>query len=255
MKKLLLLSLTLAVMLCGCESIDNNAQIDNPTVTTVATASDGTTAESNNSVAISVITQQYDDATTAEILQFTGAEVSLNERIKAELINVYNTHIQNLASDPEYAGTLEIKSYPFSNENYLQIVSTLCEFPVYGTDGQIYSYNYDIKNNTAITLDEIVAKYNITDQDLLQSISTKFKPESETRQITLIEPAAFRIISDDEAEIYVYVHSDDPNSTPDSRIWKYNTKSKGCSQYNGTTLFSADVPDQMEPPLLYQQNQ
>ena len=167
---------------------------------------------------------------------------------------VYNTHIQNLASDPEYAGTLEIKSYPFSNENYLQIVSTLCEFPVYGTDGQIYSYNYDIKNNTAITLDEIVAKYNITDQDLLQSISTKFKPESETRQITLIEPAAFRIISDDEAEIYVYVHSDDPNSTPDSRIWKYNTKSKGCSQYNGTALFSADVPDQMNPPLLYQQN-
>ena len=96
MKKLLLLSLTLAVMLCGCESIDNNAQIDNPAVTTVATASDGTTAESNNSVAISVITQQYDDATTAEILQFTGAEVSLNERIKAELINVYNTHIQKL---------------------------------------------------------------------------------------------------------------------------------------------------------------
>lgn len=62
------------------------------------------------------------------------------------------------------------------------------------------------------------------------------------------------------AIIPAVILSDEPcilekNSTPDSRIWKYNTKSKGCSQYNGTTLFSADVPDQMNPPLLYQQNQ
>ena len=43
---------------------------------------------------------------------------------------------------------IEIKSYPFTYGDYLQIVTTSVVYPIYGTHGEMTSYNFSRKENT-----------------------------------------------------------------------------------------------------------
>lgn len=80
---------------------------------------------------------------------------SLNAKIYENHTKLY----EEWKKTPNSVRGLEIKSHSFTNENYVQVVVTQLEFPTYGTQGNIFSYNYDSKNHKALTSDDVLPKY------------------------------------------------------------------------------------------------
>lgn len=124
------------------------------------------------------------------------AEV-LNQRISEELSESYN------ASWEDTENWLEIKSYLYSNEKYLQAVSTIIQYPNYGTYGDVYSYNYDITNQKAMTLEDGLALSGISEADLLMAVEEAYQPDGEGEEYNKAELGGFRVKDDGTLDFYL----------------------------------------------------
>jgi len=51
---------------------------------------------------------------------------------------------------------MEIRSYPFADERYLQIVTSISRFSTEGEERQVYSFNYDMQEGKYIDLESVL---------------------------------------------------------------------------------------------------
>lgn len=201
---------------------------------------------------ISMQIQNYDNDNIVEIPKFDAdnneAADRLNYQIADELIDEYN-EFTTKATQNEY---IEIKSYPFTDNKYIQVVVTEIEYPTYADQGEIYSYNYDISNNKIITLSEAMKNFNITNDTIRQAFSQYYQPQA-NEVLDSVEAEAFRIIGDN-IHIYLDVSFDNPQSDDFDLIYTYDVAQNTFIPYDGTCLVDPAEPDVMSPPLSYAQS-
>lgn len=132
----------------------------------------------------------------------------LNTQIDQNHTKLYDEWKKN----PDSVQELEIKGHTFTDENYVQIVMTQLEFPTYGTQGDIFSYNYDVKNRKVVTLEEALAKFNRSSEDLLSSMEFSL-PNNTT--VSRSELQGFLLLTNGKLNCYAKVFFTNSENAPE----------------------------------------
>jgi len=206
---------------------------------------------------IGVMTQEYVGENIAEILMIKhdgkNPEIDkVNDRIRSELQKPYEDH--KMADDGYW---MEIKSYPFTSGDYLQIVATYITFPIYGTDGDITSYNYSKKENRQITLEDAMGQHGLTAKTIEQNAKKLFKPEDPSTHIEKVVPKGFLMRG--AADPYIVFLLEVDIDHPGAGDWKYfyayepdAASGEGkLYELDSRCLFDPSEMDKMDPPLHY----
>jgi hypothetical protein len=177
---------------------------------------DGTTPDQSGTY-ISLSTQEYDGTNIVEIPYIVYAEDrnpeidSLNRSINQGLQMIYEDFLVN-QSDGE---SIEIRSYPFTTDKYLQVVVTYIAYPIYGTDGDMFSINYDRTTGKAMS----VLDLGLSEDELLYEVGQAFVPESEGALIDEVRLVGFLMHeteNGDIPELLLQIAVD----TPGADIWE-----------------------------------
>lgn len=140
---------------------------------------------------------------------------------------------------------LEMKSYLFADEYYVQAVVTQLEFPTYGTQGDIFSYNYDIKHHKAVTLSELFSetiwKVFRSEEDVVKSLTAELALQSD-RIVERAEIQGFRILENGGIDCYakVFFTGSDPQRDPYDMLYTIHlipsSDTFSFEPYDGATL-------------------
>jgi len=202
MKKILIIMLSAMLILTACVYENEIGEEDEfiGTDTLTETETTDTIVEippaETDGPEIGIMTQEYIDDNIAEILMITydgeNPEIeSINNIIKNTIRQTYDEFMENRTDD-----RIIIKSYPFTSDDYLQIITTDVVYPIYGTDGNITSYNFSKKENKYITLSYIMEKLELTDEIITENVKELYAPEALTIYIDEVTPKGFLIMPD-----------------------------------------------------------
>ena len=229
----------------------------------------------NSETQIGVLEQEYIGDNIAEILwitydgdqdalkEFNGKNPEiemLNNSIKNGVLKTYNDFMANY--DAENGGGIEIKSYPFTDGKWVQIVITYFEYPIYGTDGTLESYNFNKTKNYYMTVDDAMAELELTKETISDKVKELWEPEMETMSITEVEPKGFLIkqgVNGPYTMFLLEVTIDNTESEPWTSFYAYIPQFDEFSQLNAPCLFDPYDMDGMDviygvnEPLFYMQ--
>jgi hypothetical protein len=229
----------------------------------------------NSETGIMVITQEYIGDNIAEILmlKYDGSQPEfeqynwknpeiemINLTIKSGIQQMYNDFMNDRANGgDDFYDWIEIKSYPFTSENYVQIVTTSIIYPTYGTDGDITSYNFDKNKNKWITLDDAMKEWGLTKETITENVKKLYVPEDPSTYIKEVTPTGFlmRYATDPYIIFLLEVTTDNPESIEWKSFYAYepNVLTRQLDEFyklNNNCLFDPYDMDIMEPPLSYQ---
>ncbi len=177
-------------------------------------------------------------------LKWTDGLSELNKRISEEIMDCY---AYDSDSDEGWA---EIKSYPMTSEDYLQVVITAIDYPNYATQGEVYSYVYDIKNECALTNEDGLALAGITEQELYDLVASSYKPTDTSSFYNHAELGGFRI-KDGNVDFYLKLFIDNDEADNYNQIATYSMKSGKLLLHDGGVLIPDTEIDVMTPPLTH----
>ncbi|MDR1541201.1 MAG: copper amine oxidase N-terminal domain-containing protein [Clostridiales bacterium] len=209
---------------------------------------------------IKFITQEYKGDNIAEIpyIEYPWErddEIdAINRSLNQGIQRVYEDFIAN-SEDPYW---MEIKSYPFTSADYLQVVVTSIEYPSYGTDGDLFSINYDKEEGRWLTVDDALKMESITSDALMHNVGRLFKPEAPTQSIGEVKIAGFLLRGAQSGyyvEFLLEITVDNSAAEPWKSYFSYTPQLDKLYRMNSDCLFDPSEPDQMDPPLSYQKNQ
>ncbi|MDR1914911.1 MAG: hypothetical protein LBQ68_10595 [Clostridiales bacterium] len=199
--------------------------------------------------------QEYEGSNIAEIpkIEYGGDNIPeidyINDSIKNGLQEIYNGFKSGNSTDE----WVEIRSYPFTSDDYLQVVVTTNFFPSYGTDGDLFSINYDRKNNHQLTITEAFNATGITFENLKDKVSEVYEPENEGDRMEEVNATSF-VIKDGEyillVEIYVFNESGEPYKA----FYSFDPVNGVLTRLDKDRLFDPSELDQTDPPLKYAQS-
>jgi len=220
----------------------------------------------NDSAVIGVMTQEYIGDNIAEILMinYDGSQPALarfggrnpeiesfNNAIKFGIQQRYNEFMES-----DRAGrSIEIKSYPFTSEDYLQIVMTSASYPSYGKDGSMWSYNFNKKDNKFMALADVLAALGLNERMLAQRVKNMYVPEDPALAVGEVKATGF-LISRGSAgpvtQLLLEVVLENYGREPWKHFFSYTPALNELTRLNSNCLFDPHDMDQMEPPLSYQ---
>jgi hypothetical protein len=214
--------------------------------------------EAGLKVKITFMTQEYDGDNVVEIpyFEYDGAKSETPDSIN----RAYNQGLQRWYADfTESAAEgefVEIRSYPFTSRDYLQVVTTYCAFPTYGTDGDLISVNYDAVNDKWISLSDAMESAGLDNETMSQNAGRLFKPEFDGQVLKGVGATGFLIHDGGAAGKYIRFLLEITTANEGGDIWKafysYTPALDELYRMNSQCLFDPAEPDQMEPPLAYQ---
>ncbi len=243
------------------------------TTTTETTTTDAAAAEStaidNSSTEIAVLTQEYIgnnigeilflsyDETQADLQEYGGKNPeieSLNHTIANGIATIYNDYMANTGDD----SWIEVRSYPFTSEAYLQIVTTYCQCPTYAIDGNLYSYNFDRKNNKFLSVDDALADLKLDKDTVSDTASGMIQDYYPDANITVesVDVAGFLIqegASGPLTQLLLQVNATEEGAGDWEGFFGYTPALNELIRLNGQCLFDPSQMDQMNPPLSYQE--
>ncbi len=221
----------------------------------------------NENTVIGVMTQEYIGDNIAEILaiHYDGGQPalagfgcknpeaeSLNLTVRSGIQQLYYDFMAN-SRDGEW---IEIRSYPFTSERYLQIVTTAAVYPAYGTDGDMWSYNFDKQDNRFMNLEEVLSELNLNERRLTRQVKTLYVPEVPSLSVGEVKATGFLIIqgpSGPVTQLLLTVVLENSAGEPWKRFFAYTPALNELISLNSQCLFDPYDMDQMNPPLAYQQ--
>ncbi len=170
---------------------------------------------------------------------------SLNDRIQTELWDVvYST-------DESEVDWPEVKSYFFTDDDYLQAVSTVIVYPNYATRGEVYSYNYDKVNKRAMTNEDGLKAAGITEKELLDRAASAYTAAEESETYDHAELGGFRIKQDGTVDFYLKVWINNDLAEDHSEIAVYQMSDGGMTFYEGEELIDSSQTDVLNPPMTH----
>lgn len=170
---------------------------------------------------------------------------SLNDRIQKELWDPVHTTDD---SDVEWP---DVRSYFLTDDDYLQVVSTIIIYPNYATKGDVYSYNYDKTNRRAMTNEDGLKAAGITEEELLDRVASAYTPEGEGEVYDLAELGGFRIKQDGTIDFYLKVFINNDLSDDYNEIAVYQMSDGSLTFYDGEELIDASQTDMLNPPMTH----
>lgn len=236
-------------------------------LTAAACGTAGNAAINNDSTVIGVMTQEYSGDNIAEILMlyYDGGQPALAEfgyrnpeaesfnlTIKSGIRQFYYDFMDN-SCDGEW---IEIRSYPFTSERYLQIVTTAAVYPSYGTDGDMWSYNFDKQDNRFMNLEDVLRELNLNERRLARQVKALYVPETPSQSVGEVEATGFLITqgpSGPVTQLLLKVVLEDSLAQSWNRFFVYTPALNELIPLNSQCLFDPHDMDQMDPPLAYQQ--
>jgi hypothetical protein len=214
-------------------------------------------------------TQQYDGNDVVEIprIEYTGdknLEIDIvNHYLIQEEQRIYEEYLQN---KQEYEW-IQIKSFPFTSPNYLQVVVTNCEYPRDALEGDLFSINYDRNARKFVSITEAMDMIGLSEQDLLSEIYASYQPGAKGDYIESVQTAGFLIHESAPEDVRVSLlltliisgldqetYKEHYTYQPDGNI---NTDDLSILATDGSLFdpeFYSYQPDQMDNPLSYQRN-
>ena len=224
----------------------------------------------NSSAEITAMTQEYPGDSIAEILMISydgrqpaleeygwkNPEIeSLNNAVKFGVQQIYNEFTESGGE----GSWIEIRSYPFTGDDYLQIVTTCSIYPSYGTDGDLYSYNFDRKANRFLSVDDALEKLKLdresVAEDVRKMVAGYYAETGGGLTAGEVSVAGFLFVRGPSGYITQLLVRFDL-TTEDGDVWKtfagYTPELNEFIPLNSTCLFDPGEMDQMEPPLSYQ---
>lgn len=240
-----------------------------PTPAGGKTPKDQAGAIDNSKAQLTPMIQEYDNGNIVEILaiSYDGGQPALEQYgWKNPEIESFNLTVRSGIQQQYFDFTdqnngesrMEIRSYPFTDERYLQVVTTAAVYPSYGTDGELYSYNFDKQVNRFLSINDALEEMGITEDTAAQSIREKAD--------ALLAQQSGMTAGDVTLNGFLYVSSPDGRLTQflasvdvvtDGDAWKtffaYTPDLDELIQLNSQCLFDPSEMDQMDPPLSYQQ--
>jgi hypothetical protein len=266
--------LALTGLASGCTRTANDAGAT-PAASTEGTASSsetgapGSTKETGQTgdadTKISPLGQTYDGNNIIEILGLTYAGDDPNQAATERQGNEIDTINDNIKSTLDSAlnstsggdSWAEVRSYPFTSADYLQIVTTSVTYPSYGTEGDVYSWVFDRHTNAWIQPDSVYAEAGLTGDSLKKAVSAAFVPNSPTESVATVEPSAFRYVPGANGwhpEFLIKVTVANQGAEPWDGLYSYTPADAGgkpLTKLNATCLFDPAEMDTMDPPLMY----
>ncbi len=258
-------SLTMLLTACTGQSTQTTASAG----TAASAESTASAAIDNSNTQIAVLTQEYNgdnigeilflsyDDTQADLQQYDGKNPeieSLNHTIANGVLTDYNDYMEKAGSD----SWVEVRSYPFTSDEYLQIVTTYCECPTYAIDGNLYSYNFDRKNNRFMSVDDALADLKLDRDTVADTASGLIQDYYPNTSVTVesVDVAGFLIqegASGPLTQLLLQVNATEDEVGDWEGFFGYTPALNELIRLNGQCLFDPSDMDQMNPPLSYQQ--
>lgn len=133
------------------------------------------------------------------------------------------------SAEHENGGWWEVRSYPYSNRDWVQVVVHTASYPAYADQGRLLSANFDRKTGKAVTVGEALERFSLTPEALgerLSALDLAALLEMPDARLTLreLEPAAFRGRKDGSAVVFVRVLLDMVDNDDYRAILAYDTR-------------------------------
>ena len=225
----------------------------------------------NSQTRIEIMLQEYEEQVIAELLMisYDGQQAALEEfggeNPEIELINneimagplqMYQDY-QN-GDLAEQADSIDIHSYAFSDEEFLQIITTCTVFPE--TQPELYtrlwSYNFSKSENKWITVDEILDEYHITREDVSAAFNSLYQSDYDNETVVGVEVAGFlinRVPATPKTHFLLEVTLE-MESDPYKSFFLYTPDNEEIEALTPGSAFSPDYydMDSFDTPLLYE---
>lgn len=247
MKKISLILLFLAMLsLTSCNSSSPDADNSVPE----SNVSIQSETSNSNQTKFDIAKQEYSEFRNVEIINIssdneTDSIKSINNDIDQKITKIYDDVIAENNNDVGF----DILVYPFADENYLQLVYTSLVFPNYATDGDIYSFNYNIKQDKYIKLDDIFSELNTTEDAIKSEIKPLYTPEYEGISLTDIDICGF-LYKDNDIILLLNLSIDSTIAEPCTLFYSYTVNSKTLNKLDRANLFSPNDLVKFDPPIM-----
>ena len=200
-------------------------------------------------IRVEMAVQYYDEdtGTVLEIPRLTGVDNAEVSAINAELETVYAQYAHYLdgAGDPAWC---EVYCYPTTGATYVNILLAACEYPTYGTDGELYGYVYDREQERRISALEALELIGKGESRLREEFAAWLAGDAgESGTLISWELSAFRIRED--GSIVLYMEAD--VAIPGADSWKgfYSWEDGSFARVNAAVLVPSHEVDAMDPPI------
>ena len=225
----------------------------------------------NSQTRIEIMLQEYEEQVIAELLMisYDGQQAALEEfggeNPEIELINneimagplqMYQDY-QN-GDLAEQADSIDIHSYAFSDEEFLQIITTCTVFPE--TQPELYtrmwSYNFSKSENKWITVDEMLEEYHITREDASEAFNSLYQSDYDNETVVGVEVTGFlinRVPATPKTHFLLEVTLE-TESDPYKSFFLYTPDNEEIEALTPGNAFSPDFydMDSFDTPLLYE---
>lgn len=205
--------------------------------------------ESGNIAEIPKIT--YD--TTRKSLKKTGGKNPQIDFINSDIKNNFKANYERFIKDSR-KGYVDIRTYPFSDDRYIQLVISYNEYPVYGTDGVMRSYCFDKAANKLITAEERLRQDGITLDELKKKAEAAFTPEFEGDKADDVGLSGF-VILDGKTIYLLNLMIKNDNAVTRIVFYSYDLKQGTLKRLNRDRLFDRELLLHLDPPLCYDREQ
>lgn len=207
---------------------------------------------------ISFITQEYLGDNIAEIpyIEYDENQNPAIDAINRSLNQGEQRIYEEFMDNKDEFEWIEIKSYPFTNQDYLQVVVTSCVYPNYGTDGDMFSINYGFNGDEWISVQDVMSSWlGMSQDDLLSQVRQLFVPEVASQSIGDVNAVGFLIREnayEGHVQLLLEITVENSESEPWKRFYSFIPELNELFALNRECLFDPNEMDQMTPPLSYQ---
>jgi hypothetical protein len=205
---------------------------------------------------ITMSVQEYIGDNIAEIpyIEYDGEKNERIDAINRSLHQGIGQIYSDFMASRDDVSWIEIKTYPFTSEKYLQAVVTWNTYPSYGTWGDILSINFDRETGEWITNDMALTMDGLTMDGLVRAVRESYQPDIASLQIQDVELGGFVILDGNVQYLLVVSEGTDEASVPSKTFYQYVHKYSSLSQMDPGYLYDPSIPgylDEMNPPLAY----
>lgn len=165
------------------------------------------------------------DLNRIEEVPYYGCFAEKNKGVEALNARI-STEIMEFAMDKEDEQEWhEICSYPVSDDNYVQVIVTYSRWPNYATDGNLKSYNYDVKNKKALELIDALTVAGLKEDEVIGKIGDAFVGASDAELFENAQIEGFLLRTDGSVDFYATIFVDNKDAGSYNRLVCFNSGS------------------------------
>ena len=128
---------------------------------------------------------------------------------------------------------LEWRTSLYPSRKYLQVVMTRNEYPIYGTDGDIYSWNYDIGAEKLVELNDAYKMYGAASKVIKENVEKFVKKNGSSMTVKRVDIKAFRMLNEYSVDFYCKAAEEAPGADSWDTLYtvRWNKASKDCDVF------------------------